>query len=94
MVYANAVLDSDAHAPKGGRPSVIMRNINTRLDGNAVAAAKGLATAVSRAVMHVKTDIVADMVGEELIDVGHCDFESNSAQLVDKSTRGNIVNVL
>lgn len=75
-------------------PPLVVRHINTRLDRDTVAAFEGLSPAVSRAVMDVETDIVADVVGEKLVDIAHGHIEPDAPELIDETACSDAVNIL
>ena len=65
-IDANAIFDAHAHTAEVLRPLVTIWNVNAGFDGNAVPSAQKLATAVSRAVVDVKADVVSDVMREQL----------------------------
>ena len=68
LIHTDTILNSHANTPRPSRPSLIIRHVYARLYRNTHAWLKRSIPGQPRTVMHIKTDIMADMVWEERLN--------------------------
>jgi hypothetical protein len=64
------------------RPAILVGDVETWLDGDAVARFEWRSPAIAWDIMNVETDIVSDVVGEEAVDVARADVETKGLELL------------
>ena len=67
LLYTNTIFDANTKSSKMLRPSLIIWHINSGLNGNTMTFNKSLFPRIAGAIVHIKSNVMADMMWEERI---------------------------